>query len=71
MLAGQKSVGDYNIFLGFSATSELDGIIKLAKLVQSSVFFSVKVCGLFPGTKSASAEIMRSNSEPSIYTGIQ
>ena len=31
MLAGQKSVGDYNIFLGFGATNELDGIIKLAQ----------------------------------------
>ena len=31
MLAGQKSIGDTNIFLGFSATNELDGIIKLAK----------------------------------------
>lgn len=31
MLAGQKSVGDSNIFLGFGATNELDGIVKLAK----------------------------------------
>lgn len=31
MLASQKSVGDYNIFLGFGATNELDGIIKLAQ----------------------------------------
>ena len=37
MLAGQKSVGDYNIFLGFSATSELDGIIKLAKNYAKTV----------------------------------
>ena len=37
MLAGQKSIGDSNIFLGFSATNELDGIIKLAKNYAKSV----------------------------------
>lgn len=31
VFAGQKSVGESNIFLGFSATSELDGIVKLAR----------------------------------------
>ncbi len=37
MLAGQKSVGEADIFLGFSATNELDGIIKLAKNYAKSV----------------------------------
>ncbi len=37
MLAGQKSVGDSDIFLGFSATNELDGIIKLAKNYAKTV----------------------------------
>ena len=37
MLAGQKSVGDFNLFLGFSATNELDGIIKLAKYYAKSI----------------------------------
>ncbi len=37
MLAGQKSIGDSNIFLGFSATNELDGIIKLAKYYAKTV----------------------------------
>ena len=37
MLAGQKSIGDSNIFLGFSATNELDGIIKLAKNYAKTV----------------------------------
>lgn len=37
MLAGQKSVGDSNIFLGFSAANELDGIIKLAKNYAKTV----------------------------------
>ncbi len=40
MLAGQKSVGDSNIFLGFSATSELDGIIRLAKDYAKTVTIS-------------------------------
>ena len=37
MLAGQKSVGEADIFLGFSATNELDGIIKLAKNYAKSI----------------------------------
>ncbi|GFI21295.1 chemotaxis protein CheY [Lachnospiraceae bacterium] len=37
MLAGQKSIGDFNIFLGFSATNELDGIVKLANHYAKSV----------------------------------
>ena len=37
MLAGQKSVGEADIFLGFRATNELDGIIKLAKNYAKSV----------------------------------
>lgn len=37
MLAGQKSVGEADIFLGFGATNELDGIIKLAKNYAKSV----------------------------------
>ena len=37
MLAGQKSVGEADIFLGFSAANELDGIIKLAKNYAKSV----------------------------------
>ena len=37
MLAGQKSVGEADIFLGFSATNDLDGIIKLAKNYAKSV----------------------------------
>lgn len=40
MFAGQKSVGDSNIFLGFAATNELDGIIKLAKNYAKSVTIS-------------------------------
>lgn len=40
MLAGQKSVGEADIFLGFSATNELDGIIKLAKNYAKSVSVS-------------------------------
>lgn len=40
MLAGQKSVGDSNIFLGFSATNELDGIIRLAKDYAKTVTIS-------------------------------
>ena len=40
MLAGQKSIGDADIFLGFSATNELDGIIKLAKNYAKSVSVS-------------------------------
>jgi len=37
MFAGQKSVGDSNIFLGFGATNELDGIIKLAQNFAKTV----------------------------------
>ena len=37
MLAGQKSVGDYDIFLGFGATDELAGIIKLAENYADTV----------------------------------
>lgn len=37
MLAGQKSVGEADIFLGFSTANELDGIIKLAKNYAKSV----------------------------------
>lgn len=37
MLAGQKSVGDYNIFLGFGATNELNGIMKLAQNYAKAV----------------------------------
>lgn len=37
VLAGQKSVGDSNIFLGFGAGSELDGIIKLAKYYAKNI----------------------------------
>lgn len=40
MLAGQKSIGEADIFLGFSATNELDGIIKLAKNYAKSVSVS-------------------------------
>lgn len=40
MFAGQKSVGDSNIFLGFAATNELNGIIKLAKNYAKSVTIS-------------------------------
>lgn len=37
MFAGQKSVGDSNIFLGFGATNELNGIIKLAQNFAKTV----------------------------------
>lgn len=40
MLAGQKSTGDSNIFLGFGATNELDGIINLAKKYAKTVTIS-------------------------------
>lgn len=40
MFAGQRSVGDSDIFLGFGATNELDGIIKLAKNYAKSVTIS-------------------------------
>lgn len=37
MLAGQKSVGEQNIFLGFGAASGLDGIVRLAQHYAKSV----------------------------------
>lgn len=40
VLAGQKSVGDSNLYLGFGAASELDGIIRLARNYAKSVTVS-------------------------------
>lgn len=40
VLAGQKSLGDSSVYLGFGATNELDGIMKLAKEYARTVTIS-------------------------------
>lgn len=40
MLGGQKVAGDFGIYVGFSASSELDGIIKLAKGYAKDIVIS-------------------------------
>ena len=40
MLSGQKSVGDLGIYVGFGATNDLDGIIKLAKGYAKNITIS-------------------------------
>lgn len=40
VLAGQKSVGDSSVYLGFGAANELDGIVKLAQKYAKTVAIS-------------------------------